>query len=222
MTTVNPTTAGTNATAATQATGKSLSSLGINDFIALMTTQLKYQDPTQPQDSSAFVAQLAQFSSVSGIQEMNTSITSLVAQMRGSQAVSATALVGHDVLIDADTATVNGAGAVSGQINTPTGTSNINLLISDSTGQPVRQISVPATSGSSLFSWDGLNDAGKQVDPGQYKLTAIANVYGKSTSVTTSLNTRVNSVTINPTDNSLLLNTSTLGSVSMANVRQII
>lgn len=222
MTTVNPTNSSTNASAIGTAAGKSMSKLGINDFITLMTTQLRYQDPTNPQDSTAFVAQLAQFSSVSGIQEMNTSISSLLDQMRGSQAVSATALVGHQVLVDADNASIGAGEAVAGQIDTPTGTSMITMVVSDSAGQVVRQFSVPATSGSSAFAWDGKDDGGQAVAAGNYKFNAIANVYGKSTSVQTSMATKVGSVTINPTDNSLVLNTNTLGSISMAQVRQII
>jgi flagellar basal-body rod modification protein FlgD len=223
MTTVNPTSTSpaTASSVATQAVGKSMSTLGINDFITLMTTQLKYQDPTQPQDSTAFIAQLAQFSSVSGIQQMNTSISSLTDQMRSSQAVNATALVGHQVLVDASGASIADGGTVSGQIATPTGTSNVNMVVSDAAGQVVRQFTVPVTSGSSAFNWDGKDDSGKPVVAGNYSFTAVANVYGKSASATTSLETTVSSVTINPTDNSLLLNTSTLGSVTMANVRQV-
>lgn len=220
MTTVNATNSTTNTLAS--AAGKSMSSLGINDFITLMTTQLKYQDPTNPQDSTAFVAQLAQFSSVSGIQEMNSSISTLLDQMRSAQAVNATALVGHDVLVDADTVSLTAGEQVSGEIETPTGTSNINVVVSDASGQVVRQLSVPATSGSSAFTWDGLDDSGKQVAAGDYTFSAIANVYGTSQSVTTSLSTKVSSVTIDPTDNSLVLNTSSLGSISLSDVRQVI
>ncbi|MGE0115393.1 MAG: flagellar hook assembly protein FlgD [Steroidobacteraceae bacterium] len=220
MNTVNPASSTNGALA--QGVGKSMSSLGINDFITLMTTQLKYQDPTNPQDSTAFVAQLAQFSSVSGIQEMNTSISSLLDQMRSSQAVNATALVGHGVLVQADTVALAGGSQLSGEINTPTGTSNINVVVSDGSGQVVRHLTVPVTTGTSAFTWDGLDDAGKRVDSGNYKLTAIANVYGTSTSVATALNTRVDSVSINPTDNSLVLNTSGLGSINLSDVRRVL
>lgn len=219
MTTVN-TNNTTNAPAA--AAGKSMSSLGINDFIALMTTQLRYQDPTNPQDSTAFVAQLAQFSNVSGIQQMNTSIASLLDQMRSSQAVNATSLVGHNILVQADTASLNTGDQLSGEISTPTGTSNLTVVINDAGGQVVRQFSVPATEGTSKFTWDGLDDSGKAVDAGTYKVKAVANVYGKSTAVATGLSSKVDSVTIDPADNSLVLNTGNLGSINMADVRRVL
>jgi flagellar basal-body rod modification protein FlgD len=202
--------------------GKSMSSLGINDFIALMTTQLKYQDPTNPQDSTAFIAQLAQFSSVSGIQEMNSSVSSLLAQMRNAQAINATALVGHGVLVQADTAVLDSGEHLSGEISTPTGTSNVTVVVNDASGQVVRQFSVPATSGTSSFSWDGLDDSGKPIAAGTYNVKAIANVYGKSTSVATALNSKVDSVTIDPYDNSLVLNTSNLGSINLSDVRRVL
>lgn len=221
MTTVN-TNNTTSATTANPATGKGMSSLGINDFIALMTTQLKYQDPTNPQDSTAFVAQLAQFSNVSGIQEMNSSISSLLDQMRSSQAVTATSLVGHGVLVQADTAAINSGDQLSGEVVTPKGTSNLTITVNDSSGAMVRQFTVPAIEGTSKFTWDGLNDAGKAVDSGTYQIKAIANVYGKSTSVATALNSKVDSITIDPTDNSLVLNTANLGSINMADVRRVL
>lgn len=207
---------------AASSTGKGMSSLGINDFIALMTTQLKYQDPTNPQDSTAFIAQLAQFSSVSGIQEMNSSVSSLLEQMRSAQAVNATALVGHGVLVQADTAVLGGGEQLSGEIVTPTGTSNVTVVVNDAAGQVVRQFSVPATSGTSTFTWDGLDDSGKPIAAGTYEVKAIANVYGKSTSVATALHSKVDSVTIDPVDNSLVLNTNNLGSVSLSDVRRVL
>lgn len=221
MSTVNPTGSANSASDLAKATGKSMSSLGINDFITLMTTQLKYQDPTKPQDSTAFVAQLAQFSSVSGIQEMNTSISSLLDQMRSSQAVNATALVGHEVLVQADTAVITSGDKLTGQIDTPTGTSAITVVVNDASGQVVRQFTVPATTGSSSFTWDGLDDKGAVVKTGAYQVKAIANVYGTSKSVATALNTTIGSVTISPVDNSLVLNTSSLGSVVMSDILQV-
>src|SRR5438105_9430255 len=133
MTTVNPN-AATNpiASAATGIAKNSMSSLGINDFIQLMTTQLKYQDPTQPQDSTQFVAQLAQFSTVSGVQQMNSSISSLLNQLKSSQAVNATSLVGHTVLVQGKSMPVTAGQSVVGAVDTPSNASNVNVTVTDS------------------------------------------------------------------------------------------
>lgn len=222
MTTVNTNNTTANASSLANAAGKSMSKLGINDFIALMTTQMKYQDPTNPQDSSAFVAQLAQFSSVSGIQEMNASVSSLLEQMRSAQALNATALVGHGVLAQTDTAVLSEGEGLTGEVVTPTGASNITLVVNDSSGAIVRQFTVPATSGTSAFAWDGKNDAGEPIKAGTYTVNAIASVYGTSEQVATAFNTKVDSVTIDPADNSLTLNTANLGPIELADIRRVL
>jgi len=226
MTTVNSTNSTTNTSttnSASSSTGKGMSSLGINDFITLMTTQLKYQDPTNPQDSSAFVAQLAQFSSVSGIQEMNTSLSSLLSEVRSSQATSATNLVGHDVMINSDKAAITSGDTLSGAVNTPSGTTAISVSVLDSSGQVVRQLSVgPSSSGTSSFTWDGKDDSGQAVASGTYSLKATAVVNGKTEAETTMVASKVASVTIDSTDSSVVLNTNQLGAVKMSDVKQII
>lgn len=220
MSTVNSVNSGNAVTSAIA--NNSVNSLGINDFIQLMTTQLKYQDPTQPQDSTQFVAQLAQFSTVSGVQQMNTSITSLIDQMKSSQALNATSLVGHSVLVKASNMPVSSGQSAYGAIDTPTGATSLNVTVTDSSGQVVRHLTVPVQSGGlSAFVWDGTNDSGTQVAGDNYSFTANATVAGKSVAATTLLANRIDSVTIDPSTNDLQLNTDSLGTVTMADVRQV-
>lgn len=221
MTTIDSTNSST-ASATTTASRNSISSLDINDFITLMTTQLKYQDPTNPQDSSEFVAQLAQFSSVSGIQEMNDSMSTLLDSLRSSQALNATSLVGHEVLVKADSMHVEEGAQVNGAVETPEGAASVNITVTDASGQIVKQLSVPAGEGLTSFNWDGTDDSGAAVEAGAYSFTAIASVNGKSESAETLLSSKVSSVTIDPTTSTLQLNTSALGSVTLSDVRQVI
>jgi len=221
MTTVNPNAANPAANAASGIAKNSMSSLGINDFIQLMTTQLKYQDPTQPQDSTQFVAQLAQFSTVSGVQQMNSSISSLLTQLKSSQAVSATSLVGHTVLVQGKSMPVTAGQSVVGAVDTPSNASNVNVTVTDASGQVVKHLSVPVQSGMSYFTWDGTDDAGNATASGSYNFTAAANVAGKPVAADTLLANRIDSVTIDPTTNSLQLNTDSLGTVTLADVRQV-
>jgi flagellar basal-body rod modification protein FlgD len=93
-------------------------SLGQADFLRLLTTQLKSQDPLSPMDNTAFVAQMAQFSQVSGIAEMNATLKSLTTQLGDDRLASATALVGKAVAADGDFARVqslsrSAAGAIT-------------------------------------------------------------------------------------------------------------
>src|SRR5262245_2813270 len=88
----------TQAALASAQTKKSANNLGIDDFLTLMTAQLKNQDPMKPLEGTEFVSQLAQFGSVSGIQSMQKSIESLASSLRSQQVMNGTTLVGHDVL----------------------------------------------------------------------------------------------------------------------------
>ena len=221
MSVIDPTNSNSAAASATTAATNSMSSLGIKDFISLMTTQLKYQDPTQPQDSTQFVAQLAQFSTVSGVQQMNTSITSLTDQLKSSQALNATSLVGHGVLVDASAMPITAGQSAYGAVDTPSSASNINVTVTDSSGQVVRHMSVPVQSGLSNFSWDGTNDSGQATASGTYNFSATANVAGKAVAATTLLASKVDSVTIDSSTNTLQLNTDSLGTVTLADVKQV-
>ncbi|HEX2584662.1 MAG TPA: flagellar hook assembly protein FlgD [Steroidobacteraceae bacterium] len=218
---VNNTQSNSTPNATSNIAANSMSSLGINDFIQLMTTQLKYQDPTQPQDSTQFVAQLAQFSTVSGVQQMNSSISSLLNQLKSSQAVSATSLVGHTVLVQGKSIPMMAGDKVVGAIDTPSKASNVNVTVTDGSGQVVKHLSVPAQAGLSYFTWDGTDDAGNAVKDGKYEFTAAATVAGKPVAATTLLANRIDSVTIDPSTNDLQLNTDSLGTVTLADVRQV-
>ena len=73
--------------------------LGQSDFLKLMTTQLQNQDPFAPMDNGDFIAQMAQFSTVTGIQEINNSITRLVEEFDQARIATASNLLGHSVLV---------------------------------------------------------------------------------------------------------------------------
>lgn len=211
-------------TAATKSTSarKTASTLDINDFLKLMSTQLQNQDPTKPLDSTQFVAQLAQFSTVSGIEGMQKSLDTLSESLRSSQALSGASLVGHWVLTPSDSATLATEGnALGGAVDVPTGASSVTLNITDSTGQVVRHMTVPATTGLQEFYWDGKNDAGVNVAAGKYKFEAIANVGGQNESLQMQLYGRVGSVSLSASGTDLTVNTPELGAIALGNVRQI-
>jgi flagellar basal-body rod modification protein FlgD len=204
--------------AATAATSKS--TMGSEQFLTLMVTQLKNQDPFKPVDATQYVSQLAQFSTVSGIQEMKQSLTSLSEALRSSQVLGGSTLVGHDVVADASAATLRATGDVRGTVEIPQGTANAALFVTDATGQVVRRVMLPTTPGAQDFTWDGLDEKGDRVAAGDYKLQAIANVGGTAEQLTTSLISKVESVTIDPTNYNLTLNTQS-GAVALSAVRRV-
>lgn len=195
--------------------------LGQDAFLKLMIAQIKNQDPTKPSDPSEFLGQLAQFSTVSGIQNMQDSISSLSSALRGSQVLSGTTLVGHAVMAVGDTAELGDAGSVIGATTIPAGASEASILITDSAGAQVARVPVSTQQGEADFTWDGTNGLGERVPAGTYHFAAVANVGGSTQQLETQLASYVHSVSIDPDNYELTLNTD-IGPIALAAVRQVI
>ena len=194
--------------------------LGQAQFMQLMIAQLRNQDPTKPMDPSEFLGQLAQFGTVSGIQSMQGSLSTLSDSLRSSQVLGGTSLVGHYVLADASEAVLGDAGAVAGTTTIPEGASSTSLVITDSSGQLIRRMPISAQQGEAEFMWDGTTDLGTRAPAGSYKISAIANVGGTAEQLTTQLVGHVGSVSIDPSDFSMTLNTD-LGPIALSRVRRV-
>jgi flagellar basal-body rod modification protein FlgD len=218
---INSYAAQTQAALAAAQAKKSSNNLGIDDFLTLMTTQLKNQDPLKPLEGTEFVSQLAQFGSVSGIQQMQGSIESLASSLRSNQALNGATLVGRDVLASADSFDFTKGVPVSGQVDVPSGTNSLQIRITDSTGQVVREVTVAPSDGTNSFAWDGLRTDGSAATSGKYDIEAIANVGGTNESLGILMAGKVGSVTLDSSGTGLTLNTTSLGPVAMADVRRV-
>jgi flagellar basal-body rod modification protein FlgD len=198
------------------------STLGGTNFLTLMLAQLKNQDPTSPVDSNQFLNQLASLSTVQGITQLNTSFASLSSSLTSNQAMQASTLLGHQVLVSSPTATLTANGSVTGAISVPQTTSDAVVDISTSSGVLIRQIDLGAQSkGLANFTWDGKQQDGSQAPAGQYKLSAQFAGATSSTAASTYVNGTVQSVTMGAGQTGLTLDVSGLGSVPFANVQQI-
>jgi flagellar basal-body rod modification protein FlgD len=223
-------TTGTSGTGSTGSTGSASSSnasngftLGGTDFLTLMLAQLKNQDPTSPVDSNEFLSQLASLSEVQGITQLNTQFTSLSSSLVSGQALQASALLGHQALVQSSTATLATAGGtVNGAVSVPQTSSQVVLNISNSAGVLVDSINLGAQSaGNADFSWNGKTSSGAAAPAGTYTLNAqVAGVSG-NTAVTTLVSGTVNSVTMGSGSTGLTLNIGGLGSVPFSSVQQI-
>jgi flagellar basal-body rod modification protein FlgD len=220
-TAIDPAAAASSAAASTTAR-KTASTLDINDFLTLMATQLNNQDPLKPLDSTAFVAQLAQFGTVSGIQSMQTSLATLASSLRASQALSGATLVGHAILAPGSQASYTAGTSIYGAVDVPQGASSVAVNVYDASGQLVRHLSAPAAAGQQQFSWDGLADDGTALPSGSYTFKVVANVGGAGESLQPLLYASVGSVSIGSDGTSLTLNTRELGAVALGDVAQII
>ena len=197
------------------------SQLNQSDFLKLMTTQLNNQDPTQPTDSSQMLAQMAQLSTVSGIQDMQGSLKQLADTLLASQTTQAASLVGHEVVAPGSKATL-GANGLSGAIDLTQDTSQLALVIYDSSGQLVKQINLGAQSkGTIPFSWDGVMANGATAPSGLYQIKAIAGLNGSQQQMNTLVATTVNSVSVDGTSQNITLNTSNGDGVKISDIKQL-
>lgn len=221
MTTVDSATLQSLGLTAGQSKTKS-SSLGQDEFLKLMMTQLKNQDPMKPLDSGEFLSQIAQFGTVSGIQDLQASFKTLSSSIYSNQALQASSLVGRTVLVPSTNAALAAGGQVSGAVDLTSGTSQLVVGVYSSTGQLVRRISLgPQAAGQVAFTWNGLTDAGTPAAAGTYRLKAEAEVGGQNVAMNTLVSSRVESVVLGSKDGGIQLNLAGLGGVDFATVRQI-
>lgn len=194
-------------------------SLGQADFLRLMTEQLKNQDPLKPLDNNQFLGQLAQFSTVQGIDNMQSAMGSMASVMESDQTLRAAALVGREALVAADKVELAaGAGAHGEIVATTAGTIQIEIV--DSAGAIVRKTSVEAgAAGNVPWQWDGRNDNGEPIAAGQYSIRATSGTDKDTETLDLRLSARVDSVSIEPTG--LVLNLSGLGSHPLSSIRRV-
>lgn len=191
-------------------------------FLELMLTQIKHQDPLNPMESGDFLSQMAQFGTVNGITELNSSFATLSSSLQSSQALQASTMVGNTVLVPGDTSELVSGGQISGAVDVSNSSSNLVLNITDASGQSVRQVDLGShTAGLAKFTWDGLDNSGNPVAAGNYSIEAAALIGGEAVAQSVLVNAKVNSVTLNKTGGEPLLNLNGLGTVSISDVREI-
>lgn len=145
--------------------------LGQNDFMKLMLAQMKNQDPFSPMDNAEFLGQMAQFSTVSGISEINNSMSSLADSLKSSQMLNAASLVDKHALVSTPTAAFDGATPINGRVELPSSTSGVQVEVVRGNGEVVRRMSLgPQAAGTVDYTWDGRDSSGNAVPAGDYQL----------------------------------------------------
>jgi len=200
--------------------------LNQEDFLTLMITQLKNQDPMKPLDPSQYVGQLAQFSQVSGISDMNKQITSLTDSLRGNQVLGGAGLIGRTVIAPGNSIYLPEANGDTprgpqGLINVPAGASAVQLQVKDSSGQLIKTVALDTHKGPQAFSWDGTTNSGAAAAAGGYKISVVAKVGDQNVSLDTSVAAHVSSVALDPSTGALMLDTDSLGEIAMSDVERV-
>ena len=137
-----------------EATTKRRDQLGQADFLKLMTTQLQNQDPFAPMDNADFIAQMAQFSTVTGITDMGETLKGMSDQLQEFRIATASNLLGHSVLVPGNLARPDENGEIHGVVDLPSSASTSNIRFTNEQGEILHQVDMGAQPrGLVGFSW---------------------------------------------------------------------
>jgi flagellar basal-body rod modification protein FlgD len=163
------------ATPAPTASGKGTESMDQSDFLMLMTAQLKNQDPFEPVDNTQMVAQMAQFSSLAGISEMNTTLKAISDRLGGTTTSDALAWVGRTVMTEGSIAFPRAGGGLEGAVELDADAADVNITIQNAGGETLRTVSLGAQpKGAINYDWDGTTDSGDPAGDGPFTIKVAA------------------------------------------------
>jgi flagellar basal-body rod modification protein FlgD len=223
MTTVSSTATSPLATfgsAASAATSKTDTSNDVaNRFLTLLVTQLQNQDPLNPLDNAQVTSQLAQLSTVNGINKLNDTLAGLVSSFGANQYLQAANLVGHDVLVPGNAMALAG-GKAAGGFTLDSGAEKVVATITDAAGTRIRQLDLGARgAGAQRFEWDGKNDAGVAAKDGNYAISVTATVGGKAVALDPLMAGKVTGIV--PGAGGTQVQVAGLGLIDLSSVKQI-
>jgi flagellar basal-body rod modification protein FlgD len=189
-----------------------------NTFMTLLTTQLKNQDPLNPMDSAQMTSQLAQINTVSGINQLNTTLQALNNSMSASSAAN---MIGRGVLVPGSTINLSNGSAVGGvQLTQPV--DNMTITVKDAAGNVVDTMNMGAQQAGVIpFSWDGNNSAGTALASGAYTVSVQASTGGQPVAATALSYGLVNAVTLGTQGGNTMLDIPQLGPVNLSSVMMV-
>ncbi|CAA9539539.1 MAG: Flagellar basal-body rod modification protein FlgD [uncultured Sphingosinicella sp.] len=168
---------------AVKTASKPIGAMGQTDFLRLMTTQLTTQDPFNPVDNTQMVAQMAQFSQVAGIAEMNKSLSGIAAALQPGRLTDAASWIGRSMLVESEFATPLRDGAYAGEVTLPKDADQVTVSFVDEKGAVVHSQSLGAQKAGALsFGWDGKDSNGVVKASGPLRM--IVNASGASEAIT--------------------------------------
>ena len=192
--------------------------LGQSDFLRLMTTQLQNQDPFAPMDNGDFIAQMAQFSTVTGIDELNNSMKSLVEEFDQARIATASNLLGHSVLVPGNIGNPDEKGELHGVLDLPESTFSTEIKYLDSiTGDVLHTADLgPRAKGLVGFSWNGFSQ--ELIDEGRsVKIEATIDTGAGPEQLNPSIYSRVISASVGSGDQKqVMLNIENFGEIDVS------
>jgi flagellar basal-body rod modification protein FlgD len=217
--TMNGTSSSSSATSSTSSTSGTSATDLQNTFLQLLVTQMKNQDPTSPMDSSQMTSQLAQISTVQGISQLNTSLSSLSTQLSAGQQSQSALLIGSTVLAPGNSISVSSGKASEFGVTLANSVSDLQVVVKNSAGTIVNTIDLGKQSAGTIpVGWTPTDTAGNTLPDGTYTITATGTINGQQATATTLTGATVESVVTQSTGTAglVLSNGSTVGLTSVA------
>jgi flagellar basal-body rod modification protein FlgD len=191
--------------------------------MTLLTTQLKNQDPTKPMENAELTSQLAQINTVSGIEDLNKTMSSITSQISTSQQLQASALIGHGVLVDGSNILVGEGETTPFGFELASPAEKVTISIKNGAGDVVRTYDVGALkAGVQSYSWDGKVTDGTVAPDGAYTFSVSASTGGVAQDATELNYGLVSGVSKDASGNAMLDLGGTYGQVKLTDVRQVI
>ena len=196
--------------------------LGQEDFLKLMTAQLSNQDPFAPQSNDQMIAQMAQFSTVSGIAELNSTMKNVATQLSENRIATAMSFVGKTVLVPGSMATADDKGGISGAIDLPNDVTGLTVQVTRENGELVKSLDLGRNAAGLVgFEWDGRDNAGKLVGDQRYYIKAMMVSAGKQSQAPTDVYAPVTEATVPQSGQDQMFKVLNVGSVRMTDIKGI-
>jgi flagellar basal-body rod modification protein FlgD len=221
MTTTSSVTSGTS-TGTTSTTSTNTAADQETRFLTLLTAQLKNQDPLNPMDNAQMTTQLAQISTVTGIEKLNNTITTMMSNATSSESLQAANLVGHSVMLNGSALTLTKSTAVGG-FSLDKDASDVKVSILDKNGKEVSKLDLGAQkAGVNEFVWDGTaSDGTTKLDDGNYTIKVTATNKDGSVGATALQLATVGGI-VQTSDGSYKIDVGSLGRVSLSDIKLIL
>jgi len=209
-----------NSPAASQTTGTASSVKATkDDFLKLLVTQMRYQDPMNPMDNAQMTSQIAQLNTVEGINQLNATVTNLQASLMASQSMQSASLIGKTILADGNAINLqSGSASLSMRLEGPAESVVVDVI--NSSGRIIKTANLGANAaGIQTFTWDGSTNEGGVAPNGQYTFQVNAKKLNQAVVVTPLTQATVSGVELTSAGPQLSLNNGT--NIAMSTVRGV-
>ncbi len=196
--------------------------MGQKEFLQLFTAQLQNQNPLDPMENEAFVAQLAQFSQLEATVSMADGLKSFTDTLKSDRMLNGASLIGKKISPPDGYANLQDGKNVSGVISIPNGADSIELAVYDKSGNKIHEAKTGRKSpGEVTVEWDGTDSSKNRLPEGEYRIIATVNSLGEGVQIPITTPQTIQSVTYSSEDADLILQLSGGSTVRLSNVSRI-